>query len=91
MSDLSKAAFTAIVTDIVTGFEDATFQTAFAAAKSAGDVGRMMALPTEVQSRAFAAQGLDPAAGQTAFKAAGRAYAADPDIAALLGRMKAAL
>ena len=91
MSDLSKATFTAIVNDIVAGFEDPAFQSDFAAAKASGDVGRMMALPTGVQSRAFEAQGLDATAGQAAFKAAGRQFAADPDIAALLMRMKAAL
>lgn len=91
MSDLSKTTFTAIVKDIVAGFEDPAFQSAFAEAKSGGDVGKMMALPTEVQARAFAAQGLDPTAGQTAFKAAGRQFATDPEVGALLLRMKAAL
>ena len=91
MSDLSKATFAAILRHIVTGFEDTGFQEAFAAAKAAGDVSRMVALPTDVQTDAFAAHGLDPIAGQTAFKAAGRLYAEDADVAALLGRMKAAL
>ncbi len=91
MADLSKATFTAILRHIVGGFEDSAFQEAFAAAKTDGDVSRLVALPTDVQTDAFAAHGLDPVAGQAAFKAAGRAYAGDPDVAALLGRMKAAL
>jgi len=91
MSDLSKASFVAIVEAIVSGFENPTFQAEFAAAKASGDIGRMTGLPTAVQAQAFEAQGLDAVAGQTAFKAAGRQFAADPDVAALLARMKAAL
>lgn len=91
MADLSKTAFVTIVEAIVAGFEDPSFQAEFAAAQAAGDVPKLMSLPTAVQARAFEAQGLDPVEGQAAFKAAGRKFAADPDVGPLLARMKAAL
>ena len=91
MAELNKTTFVAIVEAIVAGFEDPTFQAEFAAAKAAGDVPKLMSLPTAVQARAFEAHGLDPVDGQTAFKAAGKQFATDPAVAALLTRMKAAL
>ncbi len=91
MSELSKSAFVAIVEDIVSGFEDPAFQAAFAAAKAASDVPQMMTLPAKIQNAAFARQGLDPETGPAIFKAAGRVHATDPEVGALLVRMKAAL
>ncbi|MCO4760410.1 MAG: hypothetical protein KC502_02825 [Myxococcales bacterium] len=91
MSELNKETFVAIVEAIVAGFEDPAFQAQFAAAKAAGDMGQLVALPTGVQTAAFTANGLDAATGAAAFKAAGRQFAADPAVGALLVRMKAAL
>ena len=85
---MDKQTFVAIVEQIVAGFEDADFQRKFADAQASGDVPAMMALPAAIQNDAFAAHGCSDSA---AFKAAGREYAADPAVAALLGRMKAAL
>ena len=85
---MDKDTFIAIVEQIVAGFEDPDFKERFAAAQQAGDVGAMMALPSAIQEAAFAAHGCKDSAE---FKAAGRQYAADPSIAELLGRMKAAL
>lgn len=85
---MDKQTFTAIVEQIVNGFEDPDFQARFAAAQADGDVPAMMALPTAIQDAAFAAHGCRDTAE---FKAAGREHAADPALAGLLGRMKAAL
>lgn len=85
---MTKDTFIAIVEQIVSGFEDPAFQQQFAQAQSAGDVPAMMALPTGIQDAAFAAHGCPDAA---AFKAAGKQFAADPEVTPLLMRMKAAL
>jgi hypothetical protein len=61
------------------------------AAKDAGDVAALVALPQQVQSEAFLAHGLDPAGATARFKAAGARHGADPEITPLLGRMRAAL
>lgn len=91
MSDMDKGTFQAVVEKIVAGFEDAGFKAAMAQATAAGDVMAIANLAMGVQSRVFADYGLDPVAGQTAFKAAGRLYALEPEVAPLLARMKAAL
>lgn len=88
---MDKTTFMAILKDIVEGFEDPTFKAQFAAAKAAGDVAQMMALPMAIQEKAFAAFGLDAAAGTAQFKAAGRQYGLDDDVGPWLVRMKAAL
>ena len=85
---MDKATFRAILEDIVSGFEDPDFQSQFAAAQASGDVAAMMQLPLKIQTAAFEAHGC---ADSAAFKAAGKQYAADPELAGLLGRMKAAL
>ncbi len=85
---MDKQTFIAIVQDIVAGFEDAGFQSSFAEAQANGDVPAMMALPAAIQNKAFETHGC---ADSAAFKNAGRTYASDPAVAALLGRMKAAL
>ena len=91
MSDMDKGTFQAIVEGIVAGFEHADFKAAMAQATAAGDVMAIANLATAVQTRVFADHGLDPVAGQAAFKAAGRVYALEPEVAPLLARMKAAL
>ena len=91
MSELSREVFGAIVEQIVVGFEDAGFKSAMAEASAAGDVMAIGNLAMAVQAKVFAAHGLDPVAGQTAFKAAGRQHGMEPEIAPLLARMKAAL
>jgi hypothetical protein len=88
---MDKATFLAILQVIVEGFEDPQFKQAFAAAKAAGDVGQLMALPLAIQEKAFGAHGLDATTGTAKFKEAGRAYGLDDDVAPLLVRMKAAL
>lgn len=88
---MEKAAFLQVTRTIVEGFEDAGFKAAMSAAKQSGDVGQLMALPMAVQERAFAAVGLDAAGGTAEFKAAGRQFGLDADVAPLLARMKAAL
>ena len=88
---MDKPTFAAIVSSIVAGFEDPAFRSQMAAAKSAGDVGQLIALPTQIQTRAFAAAGLDADAAMAEFKAAGRQFGADADLAPMLARMKAAL
>ncbi|HAN31081.1 MAG TPA: hypothetical protein DCQ06_05735 [Myxococcales bacterium] len=91
MSELTKEAFVQIVTDIVAGFEAPGFQRAFADAKNNSDVAEMMRLPLEIQNNAFAKHGLDGHSGPSIFKAAGKGFAADPEVMPLLVRMKAAL
>jgi hypothetical protein len=88
---LDKAVFLDIAARIVAGFEDETFRARMKAAKDAGDVAALVALPQQVQSEAFLAHGLDPAEATARFKAAGARYGADPEITPLLGRMRAAL
>lgn len=88
---MNKATFLDILQAIVEGFEDPTFKAQFAAAKAAGDVPQLMALPLAIQERAFARHGLQAAAGTAAFKEAGRSFALDPEAAPLLARMKGAL
>jgi hypothetical protein len=88
---MDKPTFTGVLETIVTGFEDPGFQAQMAKAQAAGDVGRLMALPLEVQTRAFASVDLDVTSGVAAFKAAGRSFGADADVGPLLARMKAAL
>ncbi|MCB9739033.1 MAG: hypothetical protein H6747_07180 [Deltaproteobacteria bacterium] len=88
---MQKETFVQVLEAVVRGFEDPGFKSAMAAAKAAGDVGKLVQLPLEVQSRAFAAAGLDLETGAATFKAAGRAYATDPAVGPLLVRMKAAL
>lgn len=88
---MEKAVFLDILEQIVAGFEEAAFRTAYADAKAAGDVQRLMALAMAVQHRAFARYDLDEAAGMARFKEAGRTYGLDADVAAQLARMKAAL
>ncbi len=85
---MDKQTFRNIVEAIVEGFEDPDFQQRFAAAMQSGDVPSMMALPTAIQNAAFQAHGCADA-GE--FKAAGREHGADPELAGLLARMKAAL
>lgn len=91
MSELSREVFHTIVEQIVEGFEDAAFKAAMADASAAGDVMAIANLAMGVQAKVFAAHGLDPVAGQAAFKAAGRQHGMEPEIAPLLTRMKAAL
>lgn len=91
MSELDRDSFQAIVEAIVAGFEDAEFRAAMAQASASGDVMAIANLAMGVQTRVFAEHGLDPVAGQAAFKAAGRAFALEPEVAPLLARMKAAL
>jgi len=88
---MDKSTFLDILQAIVEGFEDADFKARFAAARAAGDVTQMMALPLGIQERAFARHGLDPTQGTVAFKEAGRAHVLDAEAAPLLARMKAAL
>lgn len=88
---MDKATFCKVVEGIVQGFEDPGFRAEMAAAKAAGDVGRLVALPTSVQERAFAAVGLDHQSAVADFKAAGKVHGLDADVAPLLARMKAAL
>lgn len=88
---MDKTTFMAILQVIVEGFEDPTFKANFAAAKASGDVPKMMALPMAIQERAFGAHQLDATAGTALFKAAGRQFGMDEDVAPWLVRMKAAL
>ncbi len=88
---MDKVTFKAIVEAIVSGFEDPEFKRRFEQARASENISEIMALPAEIQARAFGAQGLDPATGVSAFKEAGARFGADDDIAPLLGRMKAAL
>jgi hypothetical protein len=88
---MDKTTFLAVLQSIVAGFEDAQFKQKMAAAKQAGDVPQLIALPLGVQQAAFAQHGLDATAGVAAFKEAGRTYGLDPEAAPLLARMKAAL
>lgn len=88
---MDKAQFLQVLEAVVSGFEDAEFRAAMAKAQATGDVGQLMQLPLGVQQRAFAAAGLDAASGAAAFKAAGKQFGADADVAPLLARMKAAL
>lgn len=88
---MDKTTFLAILQDIVEGFEDQGFKDKMAAAKSAGDVGQLMSLPTAIQTQAFGKHGLDAEGGVAAFKQAGRTYGLEPEAAPLLARMKAAL
>jgi hypothetical protein len=88
---VDKTTFIAILQDIVEGFEDAGFKGKMAAAKGAGDVGQLIALPTSIQTQAFGKRGLDAETGVAAFKLAGRTYGLEPEAAPLLARMKAAL
>ncbi len=88
---MDKPTFMAILQAIVEGFEDPTFKTQFAGAKAAGDVPQMMALPMAIQEKAFSAHSLDAATGTAQFKAAGRQFGLDEDVAPWLVRMKAAL
>ncbi len=88
---MEKAVFMSILEQIVEGFEDLTFKAAMASAKSAGDVGQLIALPSELQTRIFLAHGLDPQTASASFKAAGREFGLLPEAAPWLGRMKAAL
>lgn len=88
---MDKSTFLAILTRIVSGFEDPGFRQRFAAARAAGDVGALLALPAEIQEAAFAAHDLDPVGGVVAFKAAGRQFALEPEAVPLLARMKLAL
>lgn len=88
---MDKVAFVQVVQGIVEGFEAADFRAAMAEAKARGDVGQLVALPLGVQQRAFAAAGLDAEAAMGAFKAAGKQFAADADVAPWMARMRAAL
>ncbi len=88
---MDKDKFMDVLQKIVAGFEDPVFREQFAAAKGAGDVARMMELPGQIQSRAFAAHGLDVATGTALFKEAGRKFGLDDDVAPWLSRMRAAL
>lgn len=88
---MDKSVFLAVLEAIVRGFEDPTFKQKMAAAKQAGNVQELMALPLGVQQSAFQQHGLDAMAGIAAFKEAGRSHALDPEAAPLLQRMKAAL
>ncbi len=88
---MDKATFLDILQVIVEGFEDHDFKARFAAAKAAGDVAQMMALPLGIQERAFSRHGLDATQGTVSFKEAGRTYGLDDEAAPLLARMKAAL
>ncbi len=88
---MDKPTFMAILQVIVEGFEDPSFKANFAAAKASGDVAKMMALPMAIQERAFSAHDLDAATGTAQFKAAGRQFGMDEDVAPWLVRMKAAL
>lgn len=88
---MDKPTFLAILQVIVEGFEDPGFKAQFASAKASGDVAQMMALPMAIQERAFGAHGLDAATGTAQFKAAGRQFGLDEDVAPWLVRMKAAL
>lgn len=88
---MDKATFMQVLTAIVEGFEAADFKSEMAKAQAAGDVGKLMQLPLAVQQQAMTGAGVDPTTGGAAFKAAGREYGADPAVAPLLARMKAAL
>lgn len=88
---MDKPTFMACLQAIVEGFENPVFKERFAAAKAAGDVATMMALPLGVQEQAFGAQGLDSMIGSVLFKEAGRQFALDPDVLPWLTRMKSAL
>ena len=88
---MDKPTFMACLQTIVEGFENPAFKERFAAAKASGDVATMMALPMEVQGRAFGAFGLDATTGSAQFKEAGRQFAFDADVLPWLTRMKAAL
>lgn len=88
---MDKATFLDILQTIVEGFEDPTFKANMAAAKAAGDVAKMIALPMAIQEKAFGKHGLDATAGTVAFKEAGRSFGLDDEASPLLGRMKAAL
>lgn len=88
---MDKPTFMAILQVIVEGFEDPTFKANFAAAKASGDVAKLMALPMAIQERAFAAHNLDASTGTAQFKAAGRQFGMDDDVAPWLVRMKGAL
>lgn len=88
---MDKPTFMAILQVIVEGFEDPSFKADFAAAKANGDVAQMMALPMAIQERAFGAHGLDATTGTAQFKAAGRQFGMDEDVAPWLVRMKGAL
>ena len=85
---MDKQTFVAICQKIVEGFEDPAFQQQFADAQASGDVAQMMALPARIQDAAFSAHGCPDSA---TFKAAGKQHAMDPDVGALLVRMKQAL
>lgn len=85
---MDRNTFKAIVEQIVQGFEDQQFQADFAQAQHDGDVEKMMALPAAIQNAAFADHGCQ---SSSVFKEAGREHATDPEILALLGRMKSAL
>lgn len=88
---MDKPTFMAILQSIIEGFEDPSFKAQFAAAKAAGDVAQLMALPMAIQEKAFSAHGLDAASGTAQFKAAGRQFGLDEDVAPWMVRMKAAL
>ncbi len=88
MSALDRATFKQIVEQIVEGFEANDFKSAMSAANNPMAIAQ---LAMAVQARVFADHGLDPVTGTTAFKAAGREFAMEPDIGPLLARMKAAL
>lgn len=88
---MDKPTFVTIVRAIVEGFEDPAFRADMAAAKAAGDVGKLIGLPGQVQARAFASVGLDAETATADFKAAGRQFAGDDDVGPMMARMKAAL
>ena len=88
---MDKPTFLAVLAAQVTLFEAPTFRAAYADAKARGDVQRLLALVQTTQREALEANGLDDVTAGVPFKAAGRAFGLDPDVAALLARMKAAL
>jgi hypothetical protein len=88
---MDKSTFLAVLEDIVQGFENPTFKSQMAAAKAAGDVTKLMALPMAIQKTAFEKHGLDAESGTGEFKAAGRSFGLDAEASPLLARMKAAL
>jgi hypothetical protein len=88
---MDKATFLAVLKGIVEEFENPAFQLALEDAQTAGDVSRIMEITMEAQAKVFAANGVDPAGGATAFKAAGKLHGDDPLVPPLADRMRRAL
>lgn len=88
---MERATFLAVLKGIVEEFENPNFTQAMIEAQTAGDVAKLIQVPTDAQNKVFTIHGIDHTTGVAEFKAAGKLFGADPEAIPYFDRMKKAL